>query len=121
MEIKFNIDYDENSTINVKVGDLLALTSNIASFCQGAQAASWTDTIVDEVMAYLWFGIESPYKSPYISADWTNEELTELLSSIKSDSEKLGWYVVNDESCGFSYIPLSEAIENFKLEKHFKV
>ncbi len=119
MQIKFQIPNEDVPEIKVNIKDLVGITNDIASFCQGSQLASWTDSIVDEIMAYIWFGIEVPYKEPYISPDWSEKELSELLLAIKEESERLGWYVYNDDSMGYTYVPLKNAIEEFKVENHF--
>ena len=121
MKIQFHIPNEDIQEIKVNIKDLVGITNDIASFCQGAQLANWTDSVVDEVMAYIWFGIEVPYKEPYISPDSSEKELSDLLISIKRESERLGWYVYNDDSMGYTFVSLRNALEEFKVEDYFKV
>ncbi|WP_064967635.1 hypothetical protein [Tenacibaculum ovolyticum] len=103
--------------INVDVETLMLLHELIATVCQGINAATWTDTIINQVISYIWGGKEHDFEEYYLYPGYTVKEVEESLNRIKEIAENLKWFPYEVEK-HIAFTPLKDAIDLYKEVEH---
>ena len=90
---------------------------NISVFCQGVNAASWTDSVINQVISYIWGGREQDFDEYYLYPGYTVKEIKECLKEIKQLAEQTKWFPYQyKDHVGFT--PLKDALDLYKKQKH---